>query len=104
MVLGNFQCQGILLIWMTVRQGLTLLAVAAGGVCLDIFFSHIVMSLFFLLLSGRQLDLDLNQLLQLCMAHTAGPIQRLGPLRCDLVIKLVSVLFGKCTTLVVKKC
>ena len=68
---GNFQCQGILLIWMTVRQGLTVLAVGAGGVYLDIFFSHIVMSLIFLPLSGRQLDLDLNQLLQLCTPRTA---------------------------------
>ena len=29
---------------------------------------------------------------------------RIGPKRSDSVIKLVSVLFGKCTTLVITKC
>ena len=33
----NFQCRGVLLIWITVGQGLTALAVGAGGGCLDIF-------------------------------------------------------------------
>ena len=33
----NFQCQGVLLIWITVGQGPTALAVGAGGDCLDIF-------------------------------------------------------------------
>ena len=33
----NFQCQGDLLIWIIVGQGLTVLAVGAGGGCLDIF-------------------------------------------------------------------
>ena len=33
----NFQCQGVLLIWITVGQGPTALAVGAGGGCLDIF-------------------------------------------------------------------
>ena len=33
----NFQCRGVLLIWIRVRQGLTTLAVGAGGGCLDIF-------------------------------------------------------------------
>ena len=33
----NFQCRGVLLIWMIVGQGPTALAVGAGGVCLDIF-------------------------------------------------------------------
>ena len=32
-----------------------------------------------------------------------GPIRRLGLIRSDSVIKLVSVVFGKCTTLVVMK-
>ena len=31
----NFQCQGVLLIWIVVGQGLTALAVGAGGGCLD---------------------------------------------------------------------
>ena len=31
----NFQCRGVLLIWSTVGQGLTALAVGAGGGCLD---------------------------------------------------------------------
>ena len=33
----NFQCRGVLLIWITVGQGPTALAVGAGGGCLDIF-------------------------------------------------------------------
>ena len=33
----NFQCQGVLLIWIIVGQGPTALAVGAGGGCLDIF-------------------------------------------------------------------
>ena len=33
-----------------------------------------------------------------------GLIRLLGPLWTDSVIKLVSVLFGKCTTLLVTKC
>ena len=46
MVLGNFQCQGVLLIWITVGQGLIALAVDAGGVCLDIFLSSIISHFF----------------------------------------------------------
>ena len=33
----NFQCQGVLLIWIIVGQGPVALAVDAGGGCLDIF-------------------------------------------------------------------
>ena len=33
----NFQCQGVLLVWMIVGQGPTALAVGAGGGGLDIF-------------------------------------------------------------------
>ena len=33
----NFQCRGVLLISMIVGQGPTVLAVGAGGGCLDIF-------------------------------------------------------------------
>ena len=33
----NFQCRGVLLIWSRVGQGPTVLAVGAGGGCLDIF-------------------------------------------------------------------
>ena len=33
----DFQCRGVLLIWGAVGQGLTALAVCAGGGCLDIF-------------------------------------------------------------------
>ena len=33
----NFQCRGVLLIWITVGQGPIALAVGAGGGCLDIF-------------------------------------------------------------------
>ena len=33
----NFQCRGVVLIWMIVGQGLIALALGAGGGCLDIF-------------------------------------------------------------------
>ena len=33
----NFQCQGVLLTWITVGQGPIVLSVGAGGGCLDIF-------------------------------------------------------------------
>ena len=42
----NFQCWGVLLIWIIVGQGPIVLAVGAGGGCLDIFLSSII-SLFF---------------------------------------------------------
>ena len=35
--LVNFQCRGVLLIWIIVGQGPVALAVGAGGGCLDIF-------------------------------------------------------------------
>ena len=55
----NFQCRGVLLIWIIVRQGPIALAVGAGGGCLDI-FSLSITSLFFLPLSGRRPDIDCN--------------------------------------------
>ena len=33
----NLQCRGVLLVWIRVGQGPTVLAVGAGGGCLDIF-------------------------------------------------------------------
>ena len=39
---ANFQCRGVLLIWIRVRQGPSVLAVGAGGGCLDIFLSSII--------------------------------------------------------------
>ena len=47
----NFQCRGALLTWITVGQGPVVLAVGAGGGCLDILSS--IDSFFFLPLSGR---------------------------------------------------
>ena len=37
----NFQCRGVLLIWIIVGQGPTALEVGAGGGCLDIFSSRL---------------------------------------------------------------
>ena len=37
----NFQCRGVLLIWIRVGQGPAALAVGAGGGCLDIFYSRL---------------------------------------------------------------
>ena len=52
----NFQCQGVLLIWIIVGQGPIVLAVGAGGGCLDIF--SLVYPLFSFSLSGRRPDID----------------------------------------------
>ena len=54
----NFQCRGVLLIWIIVGQGPTALAVGAGGVCLDIFslvyhFSFLSPSLWETVSKGR---------------------------------------------------
>ena len=53
----NFQCQGVLLIWIRVGQGPTMLAVGAGGVVWTFLLSSII-SLFFFPLSGRRHDID----------------------------------------------
>ena len=37
----NFQCRGVLLVWMIVGQGPSALAIGAGGGCLVIFFPHL---------------------------------------------------------------
>ena len=41
-MLGNVQCWGVLLTWIIVGHGTTVLAVNARGGCLDIFFSHLL--------------------------------------------------------------
>ena len=43
---ANFQCRGVLLIWIIVGQGPTAFAVGAGGGCLDIFFLSSIFSHF----------------------------------------------------------
>ena len=53
----NFQCRGVLLVWMIVGQGPIALALGAGGGCLDI-FSHIYLFSFLLPLFGRRPDID----------------------------------------------
>ena len=57
MVLGKLPVPGRPTIWIKVGQGPTVLAIGAGGGCLDIFLSSII-SLFLLPLSGRRLDID----------------------------------------------
>ena len=52
----NFQCRGILRIWIIVGRGPTSLAVGVGVVWT--FFLLSIISLFFLPLSGRQPDID----------------------------------------------
>ena len=51
--------QGKASIWIIVGQVPIALAVGAGGGCLDISFSRLVL-LFFFSLPGRRLDTDLN--------------------------------------------
>ena len=41
----NFQCRGVLLIWIIVGQGPIALAIGAGGGCLDISFLSSIFSL-----------------------------------------------------------
>ena len=57
MVLGNFQCRGVLLISIRVGQGPTAHAMGADGGCLEFLLSSII-SLFFLPLSGRRPNID----------------------------------------------
>ena len=52
----NFQCRGVLLIWIKVGQGHIVLAVGACEGCLDSFLSSIL--LFSLSLSERWPDID----------------------------------------------
>ena len=54
----NFQCRGVLLIWIIVGQGPTALAVGAGGGGLDIFSLIYHFVFFFPPLSGRRPDID----------------------------------------------
>ena len=60
MVLGKLPVPGRPTIWKTVGQGPIVLAVGAGGGCLDIFTLVLssVLSLLFLPLFGRRLDID----------------------------------------------
>ena len=53
----NFQCRGVLLVWMIVGQGLIALAVGAGG-GFQTFFPSSIFSLFSLPLFGRRPDID----------------------------------------------
>ena len=50
--MGNFGCRGVLPIWIMVGQGLTVLAVGAGGDCSAVCFLSPIISFFFLPLSG----------------------------------------------------
>ena len=54
MVLGEFQCRGILLIWIIVGQEPTVLAVSAVRGCLDNFSLDLVSFLF----SFKRLDTE----------------------------------------------
>ena len=53
----NFQCRGVLLIWIIVGQGTIALEIGVGGGVSTFFLSSIT-SLFFLPLSGRRPDID----------------------------------------------
>ena len=55
MVLGNFQCQGVLLICIIVEQGPAVLPVGAGGGCSDIFLLSIISFSFSLSLGDSQI-------------------------------------------------
>ena len=48
----NFQCRGVLLVWMKVGQGPIGLAVGGGGGLFGLFFSHLFFLFFFSLSLG----------------------------------------------------
>ena len=52
MVLGKLPVPGRPTIWMIVGQGPTSLTVGSGGVCLDMFYSHLSLFSFFTLSLG----------------------------------------------------
>ena len=54
----NFQCRGVLLVWMMVGQGPIALAVGADGGLFGHFFLSSIFSLFFLPLFERWPDID----------------------------------------------
>ena len=56
----NFQCWGVLLIWIKLGQGPSVLAVGAGGGLFGHFFSFVYRFLFFLPLSGRRSGMHRN--------------------------------------------
>ena len=53
---ANFQCRGVLLIWLIVGQGPNALAVSAGGGCFDIFLSSVFSHFFLPLLERPDID------------------------------------------------
>ena len=56
----NLQCRGVLLIWIIVGQGPTVLSIGAGGDCLDIFFSRLsILFSFYLSLGDGQVYTDI---------------------------------------------
>ena len=67
----NFQCRGVVLIWLTVGQGPTALAVGLGEGCLDIFLSSVI-SFFFLSLSLWE---TARYRLKYCLKGTLSPKQ-----------------------------
>ena len=46
-VMCNFQCRVVLLIWILIEQGFTVLAISTGGVVRFMFLSHITALFFF---------------------------------------------------------
>ena len=58
MVLGKLPVPGRPRVWITVGQGPTALAMGAGGGCLWTFLHSSILSLLFLPLFGRRLDID----------------------------------------------
>ena len=58
MALGKLPVPERPTVLITVGQGPIVLAVGAGGGCLDIFFLLSILSLLFLPLFGRRLDID----------------------------------------------
>ena len=55
----NFQCRGVLLVWMIVGQGPVALAVGVGGGCLDIFLSSVFFSSFSLSLEDGPIKTEI---------------------------------------------
>ena len=56
---ANLQCWGVLLIWIRVEQRPSVLAVGAGGGCLDIFLSSIISLSFSLCLGDGPIQTEI---------------------------------------------
>ena len=81
----NFKCRGVLLIWIIVGQGPTVLAMGAGGGCLDIF--SLVYNFSFL---SPTLWETAQYRLKLCLKGTLS-LRQASKLMCVLTVRMYEI-------------